>query len=73
MGALAGALTMCRGTSLIRNSALLEPYSRPMHGALWWVLGGCVFLSVRYPCSADDGLVAGTNFDKVDEWVQKYR
>ena len=29
-----------RGTSLIRNSALLGPYSRTLHRALWWVLGG---------------------------------
>ena len=26
----------CRGTSLIRNSALLGPYSRTLHRALWW-------------------------------------
>ena len=26
----------CRGTSLIRNCFLLEPYSRPMHRALRW-------------------------------------
>ena len=29
-----------RGTSLIRNSALLRPYSRAMSRAIWWVLGG---------------------------------
>ena len=28
-----------QGTSLIRNSALLGPYSRTMHRALWWVDG----------------------------------
>jgi len=27
------------GTSLIRNSGILCPYSRTMHRALWWVLG----------------------------------
>ena len=27
------------GTSLIRNSGLLCPYSRTTHRALWWVLG----------------------------------
>ena len=29
-----------RGTSLIRNSALLGPYSWTMHRALWLFLGG---------------------------------
>ena len=33
-----------RGTSLIRNSALLGPYSKTMHRALWWVLGWVAFL-----------------------------
>ena len=28
------------GTSIIRYSALLGPYSRTMYRALWWVLGG---------------------------------
>ena len=28
-----------KGTSLIRNSALLGPFSRTMHRALWWILG----------------------------------
>ena len=32
-------VSVYRGTSLIRNSALLGPYSRSMHVALWWVLG----------------------------------
>ena len=27
---------VCRGTSLIRYSPLLGPYSRPMPRALWW-------------------------------------
>ena len=41
-----------RGTSLIRNSTPLRPYSRTMPRALWWSLGGggC-FLSARYPCT----------------------
>jgi len=38
-----------RGTSLIRNSALLGPYSRTMHRALWWVLGGGRFLMIEVP------------------------
>ena len=29
-----------RGTSLIRNDALLGPYSRTMPVALWWSEGG---------------------------------
>ena len=33
-----------RGTSLIKNSALLGPYSRTMHRALWWVLERVAFL-----------------------------
>ena len=33
-----------RGTSLIRNCALSRPYSRTMHRALWWVLGGVPML-----------------------------
>ena len=39
-----GRVLLKRGTSLIRNSALLGPYSGTMHGALWWVLGGVAFL-----------------------------
>ena len=35
---------MCRGTSLIRNSPLVGPYSRTMSRALWWPWGGGVFL-----------------------------
>ena len=38
-----------RGTSLIRNSALQGPYSRTMHRALWWVLGGGRFLMSEVP------------------------
>ena len=38
-----------RGTSLIRNSALLGPYSRTMHRALWWVPGGDHFLMSEVP------------------------
>ena len=33
-----------RGTSLIRNSFLLGPYSRPMPRVLWWSYGGGSFL-----------------------------
>ena len=33
-----------RGTSLIRNSPSLGPYSRTMPRALWWSLGGGLFL-----------------------------
>ena len=35
---------MYRGTSLIRNSPLLEPYSRTVPRALWWPQGVVLFL-----------------------------
>ena len=38
-----------RGTSLIRNSALLVTYRRTMHRALWWVSGGGRFLMREVP------------------------
>jgi hypothetical protein len=35
-----------RGTSLVRNSSPLGPYTRPMPRALWWSQGGGhVFMS----------------------------
>ena len=41
-----------RGTSLIRNTLLLGPFSRTLPRVLWWSLGGggC-FLLARYPCT----------------------
>ena len=33
-----------RGTSILRNSTPLGPYSRPMPRALWWSYGGSGFL-----------------------------
>ena len=38
-----------RGTSLIRNSAPLGPYSRNMPRALWWSYGGGLFLMSEVP------------------------
>ena len=38
-----------RGTSLIRNSPLLGPYSRTVFRALWWPQGGGVFLMSEVP------------------------
>ena len=38
-----------RGTSLIRNSAPLGPYSRTMPRALWWSMGGVLFLVSEVP------------------------
>ena len=38
-----------RETSLIRNSAPLGPYSRTMPRALWWSLGGGLFLMSEVP------------------------
>ena len=44
-----GAPPTYRGTSLIRYSAPLEPYSRTMPRALRWSLGGGVFLMNEVP------------------------
>ena len=38
-----------RGTSLIRTSAPLGPYSRTMPRALWWSRGGALFLLSEVP------------------------
>ena len=38
-----------RVASLIRNSFLLGPYSRPMPRALWWSLGVWLFLMSEVP------------------------
>ena len=38
-----------RGTSLIRNSAPLGPYSGTMPRALWWPWGGGLFLMSEVP------------------------
>ena len=41
----------CRGTSLLRNSAPLGPFSRTMPKAIWLPWGGGCFLRVRDPCT----------------------
>ena len=41
---LMSEVALSRGTSLIRNSAPLGPYSRTKHRALWWPSGGWRFL-----------------------------
>jgi hypothetical protein len=38
-----------RGTSLLRNSAPLAPYSRTMARALWWSWGGVLILMSEEP------------------------
>ena len=38
-----------RGTSLIRNSLLLGPYSMTVPGVLWWSYGGGLFLMSEVP------------------------
>ena len=38
-----------RGTSLIKNSPLLGPHSRPTRRALWWSWGGWRFLMSEVP------------------------
>ena len=43
------ALLLYRGTSPIRNSALLGPYRGPMPRVLWWPLGGRLFLMSEVP------------------------
>ena len=45
----AGLARQYRGTSLIRNSPLLGPYSRTVPRALWWPWGGGVFLMSEVP------------------------
>ena len=47
-----------RGTSLVRNSALLGPYSRPMPGTLRWSWGGMLFLMSEVPLYIPRMLVA---------------
>jgi len=38
-----------RGTSRIRNSTILGPYSSPVPRDLWWPLGGGLFLMSVVP------------------------
>ena len=52
LNTLRGAVRAYRGTSLIRNSTPLGPYSRTMPGALWWSLEGGLFLVSEVPCRA---------------------
>jgi len=42
-----------RGTSLIRNTPLLGPHSRTIHGVLWWSYGGGRFLMSEVPLYAE--------------------
>ena len=49
-----------RGTSLIRNSAPPVPYSRNMPRALWWSLGGWLFLMSEVPLYASACLHGST-------------
>ena len=61
-----------RGTSLIRNSAFLGPYSRTMHRVGWWVLGGRHFLMSEVPpYGGGEGLLSqrreGTRGELVEE------
>ena len=56
-----------RGTSLIINSAPLEPYSRTMHKFLWWFYGEGAVFCVRgtpvnaYPSTSDPHPYMGTS------------
>ena len=38
-----------RGTSLMRNTPLLGPYSKTTPGVLWWPYGGGLFLMSEVP------------------------
>ena len=44
-----GAANCFSGTSLMENTPLLEPYSRPTPRALWWYQGGGRFLMSEVP------------------------
>ena len=45
-----------RGTSPIRNSAPLGPYSRTMPRSLWWSWGGGLYLMSEAPLYPEAGL-----------------
>ena len=47
--AFLGSISLHMGTSLIRNSAPLAPYSRNMPRALWWSWGRRLFLTIEVP------------------------
>ena len=51
-----------RGTSLIRNSTPLEPYSRNMPRALRWSQGGGLFLMSEVPLCMNAGFRGGSTF-----------
>ena len=42
-------LVLHRGNSLIRNTPLLEPYSRAILRVIWWSWGGGLFLMSEVP------------------------
>ena len=48
-------ITDCRGTSLIRNSALLGPYRRPMPRVIGGSWGGGCFLTSEVPLYPSKG------------------
>ena len=54
------SVTRVRGTSLIRNSAPLGPYSRPMPRALWWSYGGVGAFMSEVPLHPEADLFALT-------------
>jgi hypothetical protein len=64
--------TKYRGTSLIRNSPLLGPYSRAMPrvlgGALWGPRGVGVFLFARYPCTGN-AFFTSAYYQSRPEWT----
>ena len=54
-----------RGTSLMRNCTLLGPYRRPMPRVVG-ELGGCIFFSVRYPCTRHDPQLSTSNLKSTE-------
>ena len=57
-----GPIPRCRGTSLIRNTPLLGPYSRTIIPMVlrWSSRGVGVFLWARYPCSRRSHMILPT-------------
>jgi len=51
-----------RGTSLIRNTPLLEPYSRTIPRVIWWSWGGGLFLMSEVPLQGPCFMVVSLPF-----------
>ena len=51
-----------RGTSLIRNTPLLRPYSRTIPRVLWWFYGRGLFLIGEVPLYAGSRITSRFRF-----------